>query len=122
MIYNASKKGFKIGTTGQVTITPPTSGTYEGVSLFQNRTSKANIEIKKGSHIDIEGVIYGPNAKVRFNNAVLDTGGYSDEEDEDWENDPDISESLEDDSDTITIDSVNAAVVARFLSLDKHSR
>jgi Flp pilus assembly protein TadG len=122
MIYNASKKGFKLGTTGQVTITPPESGTYEGISLFQNRASKANIELKKGSHLDIEGVIYGANAKVKFNDVVLDSGGFSDEEDEDWQNDPDISDSLEDDSGPTTTDSLNAAVVVRTLSLDKRSR
>src|SRR6185295_9662559 len=40
MIYS-NKKGFKFHTSGAVTITPPESGTYEGISLFQNPTSKA---------------------------------------------------------------------------------
>jgi len=53
---------------------------------------------------------------------VLDSGGYSDEDDEDWETDPDIDESLADDSGPIDSSSINAAVVARFLSLEKGSR
>jgi Flp pilus assembly protein TadG len=122
MIFNAGNHGFKIQTTGQVTISPPSSGTYEGVSLFQNRTSKANIEFKKGSNLDINGVIYAPNAKVKFEDVVLGSGGFSDETDEDWETDPDSSESLADDSGPVDSSSINAAIVARFLSIDKRSR
>src|SRR5206468_1916430 len=108
--------------TGHISVTPPSDGTYEGISLFQNRNSKAKIEFKKDSDIDISGAIYAPNSKVSFKDVALDAGGYYDEEDEDWETDADSSESLADDGGAGTSGSINASLVARILSLDKRSR
>jgi len=122
MIYNGSKKGFKFDTTGSVTITPPTSGTYEGVSLFQNPLAKAKIDFRKGTDIDVNGVIYAPKSKLSFKDTTMDSGGYSDEEDEDWELDPDNDDGLGDDGGTADSGSINAAVVVGALSLDKKSR
>ena len=118
MIFNAGKKGFKIESTGEVSITPPTSGIYEGISLFQNRIGKSRVEFKKGDHLDVEGVVYAPNSEVKFKNANVDTGDY--EDDEDFETDSD--EGLEDDSgSSLSLSSIGASFISRRLSVEKGS-
>jgi len=42
-------------------VTPPTSGDYEHVSIFQARTNTAEAEINGGSNMSILGTMYFPN-------------------------------------------------------------
>ena len=47
-----------------VTLTPPTSGPYQGIVLFQDRTSSASITISGNAALNTTGTEYAPGAKV----------------------------------------------------------
>jgi Putative Flp pilus-assembly TadE/G-like len=75
MVYNGPGSD---GKTGKITISastvvmsPPTSGVYEGISLFQYRSSTQPIVLSGGSDMRISGTIYGARAPVKV------TGGSS---------------------------------------------
>jgi hypothetical protein len=53
-----------ISGTADVTLTPPTSGLYEGVVLFQDRTSSAAITIFGKGVLNTTGTEYAPGATV----------------------------------------------------------
>lgn len=114
MIYSAGKKGVKIKTTGTVTLSPPISGSYAGVTLFQNRTSKSKIEFKNNVDLNFTGIIYAANSEVKFKKTDLD------DDDEDWESESDDYTSVEDGSasDYMTM---GASIISRKLSLDQNS-
>jgi Flp pilus assembly protein TadG len=67
MIYNApqhSSEQVSLSGTGSVTLTPPTSGTYKGISVFQDRSSSAAIAVTGNGGMNISGTIYGAGAEV----------------------------------------------------------
>jgi hypothetical protein len=69
MIYNAPKgPSDNITITGNngatVTLTPPTSGPYEGITIFQERTATNPINIAGNGTFDIKGTFYAANAQV----------------------------------------------------------
>jgi hypothetical protein len=63
MIYSTNGS---ISMTGQgnVSLSPPTTGTYQGMSIFQDRSSTASISLKGSSNLTITGVFYAPSAAV----------------------------------------------------------
>jgi Flp pilus assembly protein TadG len=62
---------FGVG-TGTVNLSPPTSGTYEGVVLYQSRTNSNQLQLQFGSSsAAINGVIYAPDAEIY----LQDSGG-----------------------------------------------
>jgi hypothetical protein len=67
MIYinpGASANGFDVQ-QGIVQLLPPTSGTYQGISIFENRTSSKAINISAAhAYTDIEGTIYAAGASM----------------------------------------------------------
>ncbi|MCI0377030.1 MAG: pilus assembly protein TadG-related protein [Gemmataceae bacterium] len=65
MIYNAPKKDTDvvyIAGQGKIVMTPPTTGVYTGISIFQDRNSTAPITIKGNGNAFITGAIYGASA------------------------------------------------------------
>jgi Flp pilus assembly protein TadG len=57
---------------GTLTMSPPTSGTYEGVSIYASRDNTNQIKIQKGSsNGTISGIIYAPSAQLY----LQDNGG-----------------------------------------------
>lgn len=125
MIYNA-KSSFKLETTGSVRLTPPTSGTYEGISIFQAREKKSKVEFKKNGNYEISGVIYAPNGEVKFKKTEIELGGYEsydeDDDDEEWDDEDWPDEEQEDDEAEAAEHIVyGASVVARKLSIGKRS-
>jgi hypothetical protein len=78
MIYNNwlgtdgdADDGISVGGTGDLLISPPTSGPYQGVSIFQARgtTSKIAPQVNLGGgSINIPGTIYAPYANVYIGN------------------------------------------------------
>ena len=64
-IYLANLGG-KINIQGgaNVTLTPPTSGTYAGVSIFQDRANTQTVSIANGTTSSITGTIYAADAQV----------------------------------------------------------
>jgi putative Flp pilus-assembly TadE/G-like protein len=114
MIYTAGNKGMKFKSKGDVTLSPPTSGTYKGVTLFQHGGSKTKMEFKNDKELDLAGIIYAPNSEVKFKNVDL-------EFDEDWEAESDEYD-LEDDGGVSVAGALSASIICRKLSIEKGSR
>ena len=62
MIYidpgNGNGDGVNISASGQVTLTPMTTGIYAGILLFQDRTSNVTASISGGSNMNLTGTFY----------------------------------------------------------------
>ena len=112
-IYSAGKKGAKFKGSGNITLSPPTTGTYRGVTLFQNGGSKSKIEFRNDKDLDFSGIIYAPNSEVKFKNTDLDS-------DEDWESESEDYD-LEDDGGVSIVGSLAASIICRKLSIEKGS-
>ncbi|MBC7965044.1 MAG: hypothetical protein H7Z17_03880, partial [Fuerstia sp.] len=104
-------------TTGNITVTPPSSGTYQGISLFQDRTKKAKVEFKR-AHLNISGIVYAPSAQVKFNETEGDFDEGDDDDDDDME---DEDYEMEEDTTPPLEGSLQAAIVARKMSIGKRS-
>jgi Putative Flp pilus-assembly TadE/G-like len=69
LIYNAPvSSGDVISITGpgSVTITPPTSGIYQGISIFQDRTSSAPVSVTGNGSMNISGTFYAAHATLNI--------------------------------------------------------
>jgi hypothetical protein len=111
-IYSQAKKNVKFNTRGSVELSPPQNGPYAGISLFVNPASKKKIEIKKDATYNFKGTIYAPNAEVKFKHTDAILSGADDGDDDDDDTDyggPD------------TVGSMDASLIARKVSIDKHS-
>ncbi len=67
MIYNApssTSDQVKLTGSGSLTLTPPTSGTYKGISIFQDRTSTAVVTITGGGSLNVSGTIYDAKSEI----------------------------------------------------------
>jgi hypothetical protein len=67
MIYNnplASGDAINIGSQGAITLSPPTSGVYAGISLFQTRASGEGVSLAGTGGMSITGTIYAYNARL----------------------------------------------------------
>jgi hypothetical protein len=67
-----------IGTLGKVVLTAPTSGTYQGIGIFQDRSLNQAISITGSGLNAIAGTVYAPAAAVNLTGAAavgLDTLG-----------------------------------------------
>lgn len=67
MLYNApGASGGSISLSGQgaVNLTAPTTGTYKGIVIFQDRTSTAPLSISGSGHTTIVGAVYAARARV----------------------------------------------------------
>jgi hypothetical protein len=55
-----------IGSQGVVKLKAPTSGTYAGMVIIQDKTSNVGVEnkISSGGNVDIEGAVYMPKQKL----------------------------------------------------------
>jgi Flp pilus assembly protein TadG len=55
----------------ELNITAPSSGTYEGIAIFQSRSDTANWNIVDNAFVlDLTGVIYAPTVNLNFNNGL----------------------------------------------------
>ena len=113
MIYSAGNKGAKFKTSGNITLSPPTSGAYRGVTLFQHGRSKSKIEFRNDKDLNLSGIIYAPNSEVKFKNTDL-------EFDEDWESESE-DYALEEDGGVSVAGSLSASIICRKLSIAKGS-
>ena len=68
VIYNApqnSSDGIKLtGTGGSINLSAPTSGTYAGIAVFQDRSSAAALTISSKGTFNITGTVYEPHAAM----------------------------------------------------------
>jgi len=65
MIYNdplVSTDSIKITGSGSISITPPTTGIYAGISIFQDRTSTVGLTISGNGNMNITGTLYAAAA------------------------------------------------------------
>ncbi len=63
MIYNASQS-FSITGSGNVTLSPMTSGPYAGITIFHNPTSTSDVSITGNGSLNITGTIYAAGSKL----------------------------------------------------------
>jgi hypothetical protein len=69
MIYNAAQSNsdnFTITGQGTVNLTPPTSGPYAGLLVFQDRTASAPVQISGNGYYNITGGVYAADALVQI--------------------------------------------------------
>jgi hypothetical protein len=65
MIFIDANASLSLGGNGKVTLSPPTSVPYEGVTIFQDRTSTAPLTIAGNGLFNITGTVYAPKALVK---------------------------------------------------------
>jgi hypothetical protein len=64
MIYNDGGGAIDLSGNGAVNLSPPTSGTYTGITIFQARTSSTAMSISGNGNMTITGTFYAPKAPV----------------------------------------------------------
>jgi hypothetical protein len=67
MFYNDPGSGngqIDLAGHGSVTISPPTSGIYQGISIFQNRTATTGVTISGSGSVNMTGTFYVPMATI----------------------------------------------------------
>lgn len=60
------KKVLRLHTAKRVTLSPPTSGIYRGIVIYQRRTEPARMRIRDSGEMKISGMIYSADGKVRI--------------------------------------------------------
>jgi Flp pilus assembly protein TadG len=69
MIYNTAisqpSGPVNIAANGIVMLNPPTSGTYNGICLYQDRAVSTVLKISGNGSLKINGMIYAPSAQVQ---------------------------------------------------------
>jgi Flp pilus assembly protein TadG len=58
MIYNAAGDKLDFKQSGPITLTPPTSGPYQGISIWIPRTTTQEVHIESISNITLAGTLY----------------------------------------------------------------
>ena len=53
--------GLDVTSAGSISLTPPSDGIYEGISIFQSRTNYNDSEIAGSGQWDLTGRLYFPN-------------------------------------------------------------
>ena len=69
MLYNTGGSlagSINVSGDGQVNLSPPTGGVYQGISLFQDRTVSQTIQISGNGAVQITGMVYAPAATVQL--------------------------------------------------------
>ena len=67
MIFNAPtgpSHQVSINGTGSIVMSPPTSGIYQGLTLFQDRESPNPMSVSGGGYMNITGTFYAANAQL----------------------------------------------------------
>jgi hypothetical protein len=64
MLYNAPGGSISIAGQGSVTITPPSTGLYQGISIFQDRASTASVSVTGNGNMNITGTFYAAHAAL----------------------------------------------------------
>ena len=63
-IYNTGSGAINLSGTGTISLNPMTSGTYQGITVFQDRSSTVGATMSGGSNINNTGTFYFPDAKL----------------------------------------------------------
>jgi hypothetical protein len=73
MIYSDGTGSISLTGSGSVALSPPTSGTYKGITLFQERSSNKQVSITGQGNMNMTGTFYAAKAKV----SITGQGGYN---------------------------------------------
>jgi hypothetical protein len=73
MIYSNGTSNISLTGSGSLTMSPPTSGTYKGIALFQERSSNKQISITAQGNMNLTGTFYAAAAKV----SITGQGGFN---------------------------------------------
>jgi hypothetical protein len=69
MIYNtggASAGGINISGNGNIHLTAPTSGVYQGISIFQDRNATGALQLSGNGSVQVTGTVYAPAATIQL--------------------------------------------------------
>ena len=75
-IYNTGGGAINLSGSGNISLNPMTSGTYQGITVFQDRSSTTGATMSGGSNINNTGTFYFPSAKLTLSGSsgVVDVG------------------------------------------------
>jgi hypothetical protein len=73
MIYNNAGDNLNFKSAATVNLTPPTSGTYKGISVWQPRTDTQEVHIECSNSITISGTWYAQTGEFDFRPDGADT-------------------------------------------------
>jgi Flp pilus assembly protein TadG len=63
-IYLDPNATLSLGGNGNVTLSPPTSGTYQGLVVYQDRSNANGMQIAGNGKLNVTGTVYAPAATV----------------------------------------------------------
>ena len=79
VFYNAPKTAsdtVNLSPSGALTLTPPTTGTYRGIEIFQDRNSTVGMSMAGNGSMLVNGTIYAAKAEIDLaGNAAIDSYG-----------------------------------------------
>jgi hypothetical protein len=64
MVYSAGTGNISLTGSGPLTLSPPTSGIYQGITLFQERSSNMQISMTGQGNMNMTGTFYAASAEV----------------------------------------------------------
>jgi hypothetical protein len=118
-IYSAGNNEVRFHSTGDIQLSPPTSGAYAGITLFKDPTAKGKITFEKDANLNISGAIYAPSSLVRFQKTSASMG--DDADTSAWDNlSSDLNDAPAGDSSSGN-GSLGASIIADMLKLDEGS-
>jgi hypothetical protein len=71
MFYNDASGGtISFSGSGSLTLTPPTSGPYQGITIYQDRANSSPVALSGSSSFQLAGTIYTPDALVAISGSA----------------------------------------------------
>jgi Flp pilus assembly protein TadG len=64
LLYTDGTGNISLTGSGPVNLSPPTSGIYKGIAIFQERSSDKPINVTAQGNMNVTGTLYAPSAKV----------------------------------------------------------
>jgi hypothetical protein len=79
MIYNCAGDTFNFKAAGPISLTAPTSGTYQGISWWENRAKTQELHMESLNNITMSGTFYAQSGEFDFRpdgTSVYNMGNY----------------------------------------------